>query len=138
MAGLAAGTIAQDVDPAIAGMTPEQLVDARQEAMKQNGGILRNLGTLSGAEAVTALDTVIQNFTNFPALFAEGSIVGDSKALPLIWEEKDAFDAIFAGAKETAMKARAAAEAGDTAGFTQAAQEIGAFCGQCHNKYRAS
>jgi cytochrome c556 len=138
MAGLAAGTIAQDVDPAIAGMTPGQLVDARQEAMKQNGGILRNLGTLSGAEAVTALDTVIQNFTNFPALFAEGSIVGDSKALPLIWEEKDAFDAIFAGAKETAMKARAAAEAGDTAGFTQAAQEIGAFCGQCHNKYRAS
>src|SRR5262245_11571445 len=115
VAGLAAGTIAQDVDPAIAGMTPEQLVDARQEAMKQNGGILRNLGTLSGAEAVAALDTVIQNFTNFPALFAEGSIVGDSKALPLIWEEKDAFDAIFAGAKEQAMKAKAAAEAGDTA-----------------------
>jgi cytochrome c556 len=138
VAGLAAGTIAQDVDPAIAGMTPEQLVDARQEAMKQNGGILRNLGTLSGAEAVAALDTVIQNFTNFPALFAEGSIVGDSKALPLIWEDKDAFDAIFNAAKEQAMAAKAAAEAGDAAAFGTAAQGIGAFCGQCHNKYRAS
>jgi cytochrome c556 len=138
MAGLAAGTIAQDVDPAIAGMTPEQLVDARQEAMKQNGGIMRNLGNQSGAEAVASLDTMIQNFTNFPALFAEGSIVGDSKALPIIWEEKEAFDAIFNAAKEQAIKARGLAESGDTAGFTQAAQEIGAFCGQCHNKYRAS
>ena len=134
------GVSAQDVvvDPAIATMTPDQLVEARQAAMKQNGGILRDLGTLAGAEAVAAADTLIQNFTNLPALFAEGSIVGDSKALPLIWEDKEAFDAIFAQAKEHAIAIRAAAEAGDAAAVGETIKMIGGLCGQCHSKYRAS
>jgi cytochrome c556 len=132
---------AQDVvvDPAIATMTPEQLVDARQAAMKQNGGILKELGGgLAGADAVAAADTLIQNFTNLPALFAEGSVVGDSKALPLIWEEKEAFDAIFAQAKEHATAIRAAAEGGDAAAIGEGVKAIGGLCGQCHSKYRAS
>lgn len=138
--GLVAGVVAQDVtvDPAIAGMTPEQLVEARQAAMMQNGGIMRNLGSRTAAEASADADIMIQNFTNFPALFAEGSIVGDSRALPIIWEEKDAFDAIFETAKAAAMDIKAAAEAGDTAAIGAAAGVIGGLCGQCHGKYRAS
>jgi cytochrome c556 len=137
--GLGAGVIAQDVavDPAIASMSPEELVEARQEAMKEDGGILRGAGGLSGADAVAAADVLIQNFTNFPALFAEGSIVGDSKALPIIWEEKEAFDAIFAQAVEISTGMKAAAEAGDTAGFAAGAQELGGLCGMCHQKYRS-
>jgi cytochrome c556 len=139
-AGIAAGVVAQDVmaDPAIATMTPEQLVEARQETMKANGGILRGAGGLSGADAVAAADTMIQNFTNLLELYPEGSIVGDSKALPLIWEEKDAFNAIFEQARTHAMEMKAAAEADDAAAFGAAAQAIGGLCGQCHTKYRAS
>jgi cytochrome c556 len=87
--------VAQDaaVDPAIAAMTPEQLVEARQAAMKEDGGVLRGAGDLSGAEASAAADVLIKNFTNLPHMFPEGSIVGDSKALPVIWEEFDAFTA---------------------------------------------
>ena len=130
---------AQDiaVDPAIAAMTPEQLVDARQAAMKEDGGILRGAKDLSGAEAVAAADTLIRNFTNFPALFAEGSIVGDSKALPVIWEDWDGFTAIFATALQGAKDMRAAAEAGDAAAYAAALQTIGGTCGQCHQNYRS-
>ncbi len=139
-ASIAAAVVAQDVvaDPAIATMTPEQLVEARQETMKANGGILRGAGSLSGADAVAAADTLIQNFTNLPEMFPEGSIVGDSKALPIIWEEKDAFVAIFEQARTHAMEMKAAAEANDAAAFGAAAQAIGGLCGQCHSKYRAS
>ena len=137
-AGIAATVAAQDVDPAIATMTPDQLVETRQETMKANGGILRNAGSLSGADAVAAADTLIANFTNLPAMYPEGSIVGDSKALPLIWEEKDAFDAIFEQARTHAMEMKAAAEAGDAAAFGAGAQAIGGLCGQCRSKYRAS
>jgi cytochrome c556 len=135
-----AGVFAQDVtvSPDIEGMSPEQKVERRQEIMKENGGILRNIGTLAAADAAAAADTMIQNFTDLPALFAEGTIVGDSRALPLIWQEKDAFDAIFADAKEHAAAIKAAAEAGDTAAIGAEAQELGGYCGQCHNKYRAS
>ena len=46
---------------------------------------------------------VIQNFTNFPALFADGATNDKSEALPIIWTEFDKFSAIF-------DKGRAAAE----------------------------
>ena len=40
------------VDPAIETMSVEQLVEARQTAMKQNGGLLRSAMRASGDEAV--------------------------------------------------------------------------------------
>jgi cytochrome c556 len=137
-ATLAAGVVAQDVavDPAIATMTPEQLVEARQAAMKEDGGILRGAKDLTGADAVAATDTLIKNFTNFPAQFPEGSIVGDSKALPVIWEEFDAFSAIFAKALQGSKDMRAAAEAGDATAYVAALEVIGGTCGECHQKYR--
>jgi cytochrome c556 len=137
-AGIAATVVAQGIDPAIATMTPDQLVEARQEAMKANGGILRSAGSLSGADAVAAAETLIANFTNLPAMYPEGSIVGNSKALPVIWEERDAFDALFEQAAGHASDMKAAAEAGDAAAFGAGARAIGGLCGQCHQKYRAS
>lgn len=136
----AAGVFAQDMmaDPAIADMSPEQLVELRQDTMKQNGGIMRGAGNLTGADAVAAAETLHQNFINFTAMFPEGSIVDDSKALPVIWEDKDSFDALFLQAAEFAAEMKAAAEAGDGAAFGAAAKQIGGLCGQCHETYRAS
>src|SRR5688500_10594415 len=135
-----AAAVAQDVavSPEIANMTAEEKVEARQATMKGNGRILRNIGSMAAADALAAADTMIQNFTDLPALFAEGTIVGDSEALALIWEEKDAFDSIFAQAKEHAASIKAAAEAGDTAAIGVEAQELGGYCGQCHTKDRKS
>src|SRR5690349_4465832 len=96
----AAVAFAQDtpavvVDPAIATMTNDQLVEARQAAMKQNGMTLKGAGDLSGDQAVAAATTLLQNFTNLPDLFKEGSITDKSKAQPNIWENWDDFRARF-------------------------------------------
>lgn len=137
--GLLAGAIAQDtaVDPAIAAMSPEELVAARKAAMKENGGLMRGAGSLTGAEAVAAAEVLIKNFQNFSAMFPEGSLVGDTKALPLIWQEKEAFDAIFAKGLQGALDMKAAAEAGDAAAYAESQKVIGGSCGECHQKYRS-
>lgn len=139
LATFAVGAIAQDmaVDPAIATMSADQVVAARKAAMKENGGTLKAAGTLTGAEASAAADVLIKNFTNFPALFPEGSIVGDSKALPVIWENKADFDGIFAKDLEAAKAMKAAAEADDADAYGAALKAIGGSCGECHQKYRS-
>jgi cytochrome c556 len=123
-------------DPAIETMTPEELVAARKAAMKEDGGLLRNAGSLSGADAVAAAETLVKNFTNFPHLFREGSIVGDSDALPAIWENWDTFTGIFAQARVASEAALVAAQANDMAAFGAALQGLGPLCGQCHQQFR--
>lgn len=139
---LSAIAFAQDtpavvVDPAIAAMTSDELVAARQAAMKQNGMTLRGAAQLSGADAVAVATTLLQNFTNLPALFKEGSVTDKSKALPAVWENWDDFKGRFDADAATAQLMLAAAMAGDTAGYVAAVDEIGKSCGGCHMTYRA-
>jgi cytochrome c556 len=125
------------VDPAIATMTNDQLVAARQAAMKEDGMLLRGAGDLTGDAAIAAATTLLQNFTNFPVLFKEGSVTDKSKAQPAIWENWDDFKARFDADAAAASVMLAAAVAGDTAAFAAAVEEIGKSCGGCHMTYRA-
>lgn len=131
----AAAAFAQDTF--VAPATPEEAFSMRKALMREDGGILRSAGELSGPEAVTAMQTILENYTHIPALFPEGSIVGDSKALPAIWENWDAFTAIVETGKTAAAAGLAAAEAGDAAGYATALQALGATCGQCHQQFRS-
>jgi cytochrome c556 len=124
------------VDPAIESMSVDQLVEARQNAMKQNGGLLRAAMRASGDEAVAAATTMLQNFTNLPALFREGSTASNSKALPLIWENWEDFKARFDEDAKHAAEAVAAAKANDAAAYGAALQAIGQSCSSCHQMYR--
>ena len=134
--------IAQDtpavvVDPAIATMSNDQLIETRQAAMKQNGMTLRGAADLSGEQAVAAATSLLQNFTNLPDLFKEGSATDKSKAQPNVWETWEDFRARFDHDAEAATRMLAAAQTGDTAGYTAAIKEIGDSCGACHMTYRA-
>jgi cytochrome c556 len=139
---MAAATIAiaQDnpvvVDPAIETMTVDQLVEARQAAMKQNGGLLRSAMQATGDDAVAAATTLLQNFTNLPHLFREGSITANSKALPVIWENWEDFKGRFDADAVHAQDALTAAKAGDAAAYGAALQAIAQTCGGCHQMYR--
>jgi cytochrome c556 len=124
------------VDPAIAGMTNDQLVAARKAAMREDGGILRGATALTGDEAVAAATKLLQNFTNFPALFREGSLTADSHALPIIWEQWAEFEGIFKEAQLASSKALEAALAGDDLTYGDAIGAIGQVCGECHQTYR--
>jgi len=133
--------IAQDnpavvVDPAIATMTNEQLVEARQKAMEDNGRALRGAGQLSGEQAVAVATLLLQNFTNLPSLFKEGSNTGESKALPAVWTNWEDFKSRFDHDVELATAMLAAAQTGDTAAYNAAIQGIGESCGGCHMTYR--
>lgn len=124
------------VDPAIANMTNDELVKARQDAMKEDGGILRTAGALVGDDAVAAATELLQNFTNFPALFREGSVTPDSHALPIIWEQRDQFDGIFKKAQTGATTMLQAAIDGDDAAYADAVKGLTQVCGECHQTYR--
>lgn len=134
---LAAGTVAalaQDafVPPA----TPEEAVTMRNALMREDGSILRSAGNLTGEEAVAAMTKLRDNYSHIPALFPEGSIVGESEALPAIWENFDAFTAIADAGVAAAEDGIAAAQAGDAAAYAAALQAIGGTCGQCHQQFR--
>lgn len=131
----AAVAIAQDAF--VAPATAEEAVAMRSAVMKQGGGIMRSAGELTGAEAVAAMQTLKDNYMHMPALFPEGSIVGESKALPAIWENWDAFVAIAKTGEDAAAAGLAAAQSGDAAGYAAALQAIGATCGQCHQQFRS-
>jgi cytochrome c556 len=123
--------------PFTAPATPEEAVEARQALMRTNGATLRSAGTLTGAEAVAAMETLYNDFENLPELFPEGSVVGDSQASPAIWENWDAFVAIAEKGKAAALDGWNAAQAGDAAAYGAAIQAIGATCGECHQQFRA-
>lgn len=134
---LGAGTVAVLAQEAfVAPATPEEAVTLRKNLMREDGGILRRAGNLTGADAIAAMTTLRDNYSHIPALFPEGSIVGDSEALPAIWENWDAFTAIANAGLAAAEGGIAAAEAGDAAGYAAALQAIGGTCGQCHQQFR--
>jgi len=135
---LAAGTIAVMAQDAFTPpATPEEAVAARKALMREDGGLLRQAGNLTGPEAVAAMTTLRDNYSHIPALFPEGSIVGDSEALPAIWENWDAFTAIVDSGVAAAEAGITAAEAGDAAGYAAAIKTIGGTCGQCHQQFRS-
>jgi len=128
------------VDPAIASMTPEQKVAAREAAMKEDGKLLQAAAKAGpGKDAVAAIDKVLQNFTNFPAWFSADTKDTKSLAQPVVWTQFDQFTAIFDKGKTALLAWRAAAApGGDPAAFKAAIGPVGGVCGECHQTYRAS
>jgi len=117
--------------------TPEEAVAARIALMRENGQTLRAAGSATGEDAVAAMTTLRDNFQRIPELFPEGSNVGESEALPAIWENWDAFVAISEAGAAAAQAGIDAATAGDAAAYQQANQALGATCGQCHQQFRS-
>lgn len=139
LAGLmTAGVVAAFAQDAfVAPSTPEEAVEMRQALMKLNGQTLKAAETLTGEEAVAAMQTLLTDFEHIPQVFPEGSIVGDSKALPAIWENWEEFTAIVERGRAGAEAGVAAAQAGDAQAYAAAFKTIGGSCGQCHKQFRA-
>lgn len=141
--GAAAFTaIAQDVtitpDPALSALSVDAMVAKRQELMKTNGATLKTAGSLTGADAVKAAETLIADFSNLTVLFPEGSdAVAGTEAKPEIWQNWDTFQGLLTQGVVAATALKAAAEAGDAAAYGASIKTIGGLCGQCHQQFRA-
>jgi cytochrome c556 len=69
-------------------------------------------------------------------LFPSGSNVGDSEALPAIWEEPEEFAKAIAKAEKATAAFSEAASAGDEDAIAAAFREVGAACRDCHDRFR--
>jgi len=124
------------VDPAIAAMTADQKVAAREAAMKEDGQILRNALKVGKEEQIKISTKVLQNMVNFPALFAGGATNAKSTADPIIWKQFDDFTGLFKKGQTDAADMLAAANAGDTAKYQASFKALAGLCNDCHKVYR--
>ncbi len=114
----------------------------RKELLKSWGGATREPGLMLRGEAPfdlakvqTALKLYSQHAKTLPTLFPDSSKTGDTKALPVIWEKKADFVAIFAKMDTDATAAQASIK--DEATFKAEMGKVLGNCGACHNTFRA-
>ncbi|MED5421743.1 MAG: cytochrome c [Pseudomonadota bacterium] len=69
-------------------------------------------------------------------VFQEGSNVGESEALPAIWEDAEGFAEAVASIQTAADAFVEAAETGDATAIGAAFRNVGMGCRGCHDKYR--
>lgn len=82
------------------------------------------------AAAMAALGVMI------PDVFPEGSLGGESRAKPEIWQQWDKFTAAADNLAVAAGRLEAAARAGDPAAIGAEAGAVGDACGGCHKVFR--
>lgn len=73
----------------------------------------------------------------FRSVFQEGSMVEDSDALPLIWQEPEEFAQALARAETATSALGKAAATGDMKEIGAALHDVGQACKGCHERFRA-
>lgn len=129
---------------AAADTTPEDAADYRTAVMESLRGHIRaaSMRVRGLVEDRGQLLNHAQGLANgtkeFDYLFPEGSNVGESEALPVIWEEPDEFAAAIAKVQEAAAAFVAIAESDDTEAIDGAFRNLGGACRGCHDKFRVA
>jgi cytochrome c556 len=121
--------------------TPDQLVEERQQLMKDHGAAWKHVqdqlkaGTLAGV--ADDAQKMSDNAKKIPALFPEGSMTEKSKAKPEIWQKKAEFDAAAKNFGDQADKLKAAALTNNMDNVQAVAKDFGRnACGTCHTPFR--
>ena len=125
------------------GLTPEQIVAARQSAYILSGGAFASMKAAadSGADVrslVFPARALARWARTLPSMFPAGTNLPNSKALPSIWSDRAGFEARAAAYATAAQTLAEAAQAGDRAIFLQRWAEVRATCSGCHDGYRSS
>jgi len=128
--------------PALADTTPEDALDYRKAVMTALRGhigaasmIARGLVDDDG-HLVGHARGLADGAREMERIFQEGSNVGESEALPLIWAEPDAFAEAVTKMQEAADAFVDAAESGDSEAIGAAFRNVGMSCRGCHDRYR--
>ena len=119
-----------------------EAIEARQKLMKGFGAASKPLGDMlkgampfDAAIVKTSLATISENAKKLPSLFPDDSKEGGkTEALPIIWTEKDKFNAGFAKLDTDATAASAAIT--DEASFKAQTPKVLGNCKACHDVYR--
>ncbi len=121
---------------------PEDAKDYRQAVMSSLGGHVkaislhvRGLVDYEGYLAKHA-QALAATASELDLVFPEGSNVGDSEALPAIWEDPDTFADAVTRLKEASAALAEVAGSGDKAAIGRAFRDVGQSCKGCHDRFR--
>lgn len=130
--------------PATADTTPEDAKDYRAAIMTTFRGhigaasmVVRGLVDNNG-QLLAHAEGLANSANELENLWPEGSNVGESESLPVIWEDPEKFaEAIDALVTATTAFEEAAA-GGDPAAIGAAFRQVGMSCRGCHDNFRKS
>ncbi len=124
-----------------------QVVQARKDLMRAQGRavasmqpILRNEQPWNQQTAVAAMTALQQTSQQIPTVFPAGSGAQagvETRALPVIWTNRQAFEAQATALNTAATQLLQLAQANQEAAFRAAFSSVGQVCGSCHTTFRA-
>ncbi len=121
--------------------SPTEVVEERQQLMKQNGDAWKNIqdNAKTGNWTVVAANAEIisKNAAKIPSLFPEGSLTDKSKAKPEIWQKWPEFETTAKKMEAEAARLQSTAAAGNGQGSQDIIKDFGRnACGACHTPFR--
>lgn len=108
-------------------------------AAHMNAFLMLNTGKVDHPDHLKAhVDALAALGAQVKAVFPAGSDQGDTKALPLIWQDTARFDGIMDKLAKSTTQMRDAVAAGNKAAAMAAFKSAGESCKACHDRYRKS
>jgi cytochrome c556 len=122
---------------------PEDAIKYRQSAMALQGATLGRVFAMANGrvpfDAKVAAENIeivaMLNKLQFAA-FTDGSDMGNTKAKPIIWTQKDKFNAEITRNQEAVAKLVAAGKTGNLDQIKTAVGAVGQSCKSCHDEFR--
>jgi len=123
-------------------LSDEEIIKSRKALFSKNYSTAKRVQSFSSNgdfyKAIELMREMNENYTTLLDLFPENSKEGfKTEALPIIWEEKDAFSALMQKSADNMIKLTSIIEDADDIKGTLG-QLMWANCKACHSKYRAS
>ena len=125
------------------GLTPEQIVAARQSAYILSGANFAQMKAQADAGAdvhtlVFPARALARWARTLPNMFPAGTNLPTSHALPTVWSDRAGFEAKAADYAAAAQALAQAAQSGDRAAFLTQWNVVRTACGACHDTYKSS
>ena len=122
-------------------LSVEDIIKSRKALFSKNYSTAKRVQSFSSNgdfdEAIELMKEMSENYITLLDLFPENSKEGfKTEALPIIWEEKDAFNALMQKSAEDMIKLTSIIEDEDDIRGTLG-KLMWANCKACHSKYRA-
>jgi len=122
-------------------LSVEEIIKSRKALFSKNYSTAKRVQSFSSNgdfdEAIELMKEMNENYITLLDLFPENSKEGfKTEALPIIWEEKDAFNALMQKSANDMIKLTSIIEDADDIRVTLG-KLMWANCKACHSKYRA-
>jgi len=122
-------------------LSVEDIIKSRKALFSKNYSTAKRVQSFSSNgdfdKAIELMKEMNENYTTLLDLFPENSKEGfKTEALPIIWEEKGAFNALMQKSADDMIKLTSIIEDADDIRGTLG-QLMWANCKACHSKYRA-